>query len=231
MRLACLIADLNSSSGNGKNDNDTDNKSSGKKKNNQTHPHMPSLRSLSQQKLIAINRRLDGIEGLLLDLQGDDEIGIDGADEGKEENGDEENEEIEDDKEGGAGKSITKLSASGASASIGNELANTSPTASTIHVSLPASPLSLLSSNQLAPPQLVPKREPPEIEFQANGKDKSQRQVDHRELEVLMRDLQRVTRCLEQRRTECLHLNAVFTVKCEKLAQRILEMEDEIDEL
>lgn len=228
------MADLNSSSGNGKNDNDNDNKSSGKKKNNQTHPHMPSLRSLSQQKLIAINRRLDGIEGLLLDLQGDDEIGIDGADEGKEENGDEENEEneeIEDEKESGAGKSITKSSASAASDSIGNELANTSHTASTIHVSLPASPLSLLSSNQLAPPQLVPKREPPEIEFQANGKDKSQRQVDYRELEVLMRDLQRVTRCLEQRRTECLHLNAVFTVKCEKLAQRILEMEDEIDEL
>ncbi|EER44048.1 conserved hypothetical protein [Histoplasma capsulatum H143] len=191
MRLACLMADLNSSSGNGKNDNDNDNK--------------------------------NGIEGLLLDRQGDNEIGIDGADEGKEENGDEEND--------GAGKSITKSSASAASASIGNELANASHTSSTIHISLPASPLSLLSSNQLAPPQFVPKREPSEIEFQANGKDKSQRQVDHRELEVLMRDLQRVTRCLEQRRTECLHLNAVFTVKCEKLAQRILEMEDEIDEL
>ncbi|PGH10235.1 hypothetical protein AJ79_05490 [Helicocarpus griseus UAMH5409] len=62
-----------------------------------------------------------------------------------------------------------------------------------------------------------------------NGKSR-QNQIDS-ELDVLMRDLKSVTRGLEQRRVECLHLNAVFTVKCEKLAQRILELEDQIQEL
>ncbi|KAK2776959.1 hypothetical protein FQN53_002465 [Emmonsiellopsis sp. PD_33] len=53
----------------------------------------------------------------------------------------------------------------------------------------------------------------------------------HSQLNTLMGDLNVVTTRLEQRRAESLHLNAVFTIKCEKLAQRILQLEDEIQEL
>ncbi|KAK2802114.1 hypothetical protein FQN50_007478 [Emmonsiellopsis sp. PD_5] len=53
----------------------------------------------------------------------------------------------------------------------------------------------------------------------------------HSQLNALMGDLKVVTTRLEQRRAESLHLNAVFTIKCERLAQRILQLEDEIQEL
>ncbi|KLJ07941.1 hypothetical protein EMPG_16588 [Blastomyces silverae] len=224
MRLARLMADSDSNSNSNSNsdnsnsnsnDSDNDNDSNDKKSNNQTHPHTPSSRSMSLQKLIAINRYLDGIEGLLLDPHDDadhDEVGVHGGKEERE--GDEESEaEI---------IIIAGSPASTISACMGDEHGKSSNAVLAVAVS---------TSHNPRPPQAVSRSEPePKIESQ-NATARSQGLVDHHELDAIMRDLQHVTRCLEQRRVECLHLNAVFTVKCEKLAQRILEMEDEIDEL
>ncbi|PGH29469.1 hypothetical protein GX50_07783 [[Emmonsia] crescens] len=220
LRLACLVADSNSSSNS---NSDNNNNSDDNKNNNLTYPHMSSSPSpsLSRQKFIAINRYLDDIEGLLLDPH-DDEVGVDGDGENEEEEEGEEEKEEEEKSEVGTTKSPSSTS----SCTEGHEKAPNhmiSVSSSKHQHQHPHPPLSSSVS-----------RPEPEIEFQ-NGKGQSQTQRHsqvnhHNELDVLMQDLKIVTRCLEQRRTECLHLNAVFTVKCERLAQRILEMEDEIDE-
>ncbi|PGG98041.1 hypothetical protein GX51_07015 [Blastomyces parvus] len=210
MRLARLMTDSDSESDKSNSNNDND--SNDKKSKNQTHPHTPSSRSMSPQKLIAINRYVDGIEGLLLDPHDDaddDEVEVNGA-----------REEREGDRESVTGVIIAKSPASTISACIGDDQGKSNNTALAVYV----------SSSHGPRPQSLSGSEPPKIEAQ-NATAGTQGPVNPRELDTIMRDLQHVTRCLEQRRLECLHLNAVFTVKCEKLAQRILEMEDEIDEL
>ncbi|OAX83121.1 hypothetical protein ACJ72_02528 [Emergomyces africanus] len=239
LRLARLMANSNSNAdhinnntnknnnNNNNNNNSNSNSSDNKRNDSPTYPHASSLplplslplSSLSRQKSIAINRYIDSIEDLLLDPH-DAEGGVDGG-EGEENGGEEESEE-------GINKST-------ASSSLGGE-EEYAITNHTIAASSSSSSPSL-SDHHLPPPSPVSKPKPG-IEFQ-NGWSQSPRrtqkyrpnQVDHNELDILVRDLQLITRSLEQRRSECLHLNSVFIVKCEKLAQRILEMEDEIDEL
>ncbi|OJD23326.1 hypothetical protein ACJ73_05319 [Blastomyces percursus] len=219
MRLALLMADSNSNSDSNSDNSNSNNNGNVKKSNNQTHPHTPPSRQMSPQKLIAINWCLDCIEGLLLDSHDeaadDDEVEVNVG-----------HEERERDEESEAGLKVTKSLASTISACTGVEHEKSSNTA--LAVSVPPFHNPQPQSVSRSEPELEP--EPPKIESQ-NATASSEGPVDHHELDAIMRGLQHVTKCLEQRRAECLHLNAVFTVKCEKLAQRILEMEDEIDEL
>lgn len=53
----------------------------------------------------------------------------------------------------------------------------------------------------------------------------------HRQLKVLLKELTAVNAQLQQRRTESRHLHNLFIQKCEGLAQRILQLEDEIQDL
>ncbi|KAL2384373.1 hypothetical protein RJZ90_001971 [Blastomyces dermatitidis] len=218
IRLARLMADSDNINSNNGSDNVND--TNDKKSNNQTHPYTPSSRSMSPQKLIAINRYLDGIEGLLLDSHHDDD---DDDDDDDDEAGVARRNEEERDEESEAGVTITKSPAFTISACGGDEHEKSNNTALAVSV----------SSSHNPQPQSVSgsEPEPPKIESRNAAASSSQAPVDHHELYTIKRDLQHVTRCLEQRRVECLHLNAVFTVKCEKLAQQILEMGDEIDEL
>lgn len=47
----------------------------------------------------------------------------------------------------------------------------------------------------------------------------------------VLENLKSVTEQLQRRRQETLHLNALFTVKCEAMAQRIIALENEVHEL
>ncbi|KAJ9229425.1 hypothetical protein C8Q69DRAFT_518510 [Paecilomyces variotii] len=53
----------------------------------------------------------------------------------------------------------------------------------------------------------------------------------HRQLEALLKELTAVNAQLQQRRAESRHLHGLFIQKCEGLAQRILHLEDEIQNL
>ncbi|KAJ9299763.1 hypothetical protein DTO271G3_2647 [Paecilomyces variotii] len=53
----------------------------------------------------------------------------------------------------------------------------------------------------------------------------------HRQLEALLKELTAVNAQLQQRRAESRHLHGLFIQKCEGLAQRILHLEDEIQDL
>ncbi|KAL1873396.1 hypothetical protein Plec18167_006447 [Paecilomyces lecythidis] len=53
----------------------------------------------------------------------------------------------------------------------------------------------------------------------------------HRQLQALLKELTAVNAQLQQRRAESRHLHGLFIQKCEGLAQKILELEDEIQDL
>ncbi|KAL1964029.1 hypothetical protein VTN77DRAFT_7575 [Rasamsonia byssochlamydoides] len=53
----------------------------------------------------------------------------------------------------------------------------------------------------------------------------------HRQLTVLLKDLSDANAQLQQRRMEARHIHDLFTSKCEGLAQRVIELEEEVHEL
>jgi hypothetical protein len=53
----------------------------------------------------------------------------------------------------------------------------------------------------------------------------------NRQLETLLGELSQANVQLQLRRVESRHIHDLFTLKCEGLAQKILQLEDEVDEL
>ncbi|GAD93006.1 conserved hypothetical protein [Paecilomyces variotii No. 5] len=78
---------------------------------------------------------------------------------------------------------------------------------------------------------------PPTAASRANSSPAARPSIDpavdnsHRQLQALLKELTAVNAQLQQRRAESRHLHGLFIQKCEGLAQKILQLEDEIQDL
>lgn len=63
------------------------------------------------------------------------------------------------------------------------------------------------------------------------SKNQTAVQTASRQLTSLLKDLSEANAQLQQRRMEARHIHELFTYKCEGLAQRIIELEEEVHEL